>query len=66
MKVINKMTSVRRIDLSRESSFRYTELRGQAVSALLQVIGKVVPVLSELSTTSWRRMGEWRYRATFS
>jgi hypothetical protein len=28
--------------------------------------GKVVPVLNYLSTTPWRRMGEWMYRSTFS
>jgi hypothetical protein len=27
--------------------------------------GKVVLVLNELSTTPWRRMGEWMYRSTF-
>jgi hypothetical protein len=27
---------------------------------------KVVPVLNKLSTTPWRRMGEWMYRSTFS
>jgi hypothetical protein len=26
---------------------------------------KVVPMLNELSTTPWRRLGEWLYRATF-
>jgi hypothetical protein len=30
------------------------------------VRGKVIPVLSELSTTPWRHMGEWMYRSTFS
>jgi hypothetical protein len=28
--------------------------------------GKVVPVLNYLSTTPWRRMGEWLYKSTFS
>jgi hypothetical protein len=28
--------------------------------------GAVVPVLNELSTTPWRRVGEWTYRCTFS
>jgi hypothetical protein len=28
--------------------------------------GKVVPVLNQLSTTPWRRVGEWMYRSTFS
>jgi hypothetical protein len=27
---------------------------------------KVVPVLNKLSTTPWRRTGEWMYRSTFS
>jgi hypothetical protein len=27
---------------------------------------KVVPVLDQLSTTPWRRMGEWMYRSAFS
>jgi hypothetical protein len=27
---------------------------------------KVFPVLNYLSTTPWRRMNEWMYRATFS
>jgi hypothetical protein len=26
----------------------------------------IVPVLNELSTTPWRRIGEWMYRSTFS
>jgi hypothetical protein len=30
------------------------------------VKGKVVPVLNEISTTPWRRLGEWMYRSTFS
>jgi hypothetical protein len=28
--------------------------------------GKVIPVLNQLTTISWRRMGEWIYRSTFS
>jgi hypothetical protein len=28
--------------------------------------GKVVPVLNKLSTTPWRRMGEWMHGSTFS
>jgi hypothetical protein len=28
--------------------------------------GKVVPLLNQLSTTPWRRMGEWMFRFTFS
>jgi hypothetical protein len=31
----------------------------------VKVKGKVVPVLIELSTTPWRRMGEWMCRSTF-
>jgi hypothetical protein len=27
---------------------------------------KIFPVLNQLSTTSWRRMGEWIYRSKFS
>jgi hypothetical protein len=33
---------------------------------MLQIKGKVVPVLNELSTTPSRRMGEWMCRSTFS
>jgi hypothetical protein len=35
---------------------------------IIIIIGnsKVVPVLNQLSTAPWRRMGEWMYRSTFS
>jgi hypothetical protein len=35
-------------------------------SDIRQGKGEVSPVLNELSTTPWRRIGEWMYRSTFS
>jgi hypothetical protein len=32
----------------------------------IKVKGKVVPLLNYLSTTSWRCIGEWMYRSTYS
>jgi hypothetical protein len=34
------------------------------MTVICQIKGKVVPVLNELSTTQWRRMGKWRYSST--
>jgi hypothetical protein len=48
-------------------SFYWKGLRRRSHILLTRIKGnnKVVPLLNELSTMPWRRMGEWMYRFTF-
>jgi hypothetical protein len=42
------------------------DMKMTTVPRLVKEEDNVGPVLNELSTTPWRRMGEWMYRATLS